>query len=141
MAIGYSEKSLLTGSFSRIVFVIIVFNLILMGAFLFIGSPALALDPDDEVMSCFDGAEVSSRGNSCEVIMCEWRNIQYNWPKNTGYKEDCNRDLTYENNPNSTSSGSDSTSLDGQRVVFFSAIAVLIGALSLIYISRKDKKH
>jgi hypothetical protein len=64
----------------------------------FLPMRALALDPSSRVLDCLN-QKVKTFG--CEQIVCEWNNSARNWPKNTGYHEDCNSSFlnSFRENP------------------------------------------
>lgn len=50
---------------------------------------ATALSPGPDVYNCWNEKQNGFLTSRCEQVLCEWENIERNWPTGTGYHRDC----------------------------------------------------
>jgi hypothetical protein len=81
-----------------------------------------ALSPGPEVYECLEEENTGKVSNRCSQVLCEWNNTEKNWPKNTGYYEDCNQ---YENKV---------------YTYIIAGVLAIIGLVGIVYIIRNLSK-
>lgn len=85
-------------------------------------SPVYALSPGAKIRDCYTNN--FAHGN-CEKILCEWRNIDKNWPERTNYYEDCSG-VKY--------------SIFNLDILLPTVLIVFIGILTTLFIVKKRTK-
>lgn len=67
----------------------IIASFMFLSVFLIFPVNTSALSPGPAVYECWEEEKSDSLSSRCAKVLCEWNNVERNWPSDTGYYEDC----------------------------------------------------